>query len=267
LGTYRRGKIYKKTDFCNFMVAKRALVVVSLLGALLYGGSSYVQERTSQKSSIIRATGEVHSSGSGKSLEQIVVMDPIVISVSRRQPRVLDVEHMDIHEYREQVRKEKRLIEHTIQYSERTGKCAFIARKKKRRLQLYCNGKLAEEFVMDLGWNPDDDKLKQGDGTTPEGRYYITRILDKGKSDFYRAFLINYPNAQDRKEFRAARRKGIVKKSDRIGGDIEIHGRGGRGYDWTAGCMAVRDEHMDVLFEYVRMKKIGRKTPVTIVKY
>ena len=41
---------------------------------------------------------------------------------------------------------------------------------------------------------------------------------------------------------------------------IEIHGEGGRAKDWTRGCVAVSNEHMDRLFQRVR---VG--TPVTIV--
>jgi lipoprotein-anchoring transpeptidase ErfK/SrfK len=41
---------------------------------------------------------------------------------------------------------------------------------------------------------------------------------------------------------------------------IEIHGNGGKGADWTAGCIALTDREMDSLFKIV---KVG--TPVTIV--
>ena len=45
-----------------------------------------------------------------------------------------------------------------------------------------------------------------------------------------------------------------------IGGLIEIHGHGGRGTDWTNGCIALSDAEMDRLFAAVF---VG--TPVTIV--
>jgi L,D-peptidoglycan transpeptidase YkuD (ErfK/YbiS/YcfS/YnhG family) len=45
-----------------------------------------------------------------------------------------------------------------------------------------------------------------------------------------------------------------------IGGLIEIHGNGGKGIDWTEGCIALTDSEMDSVFKIV---KVG--TPVTIV--
>ena len=45
-----------------------------------------------------------------------------------------------------------------------------------------------------------------------------------------------------------------------IGGAIEIHGHGGRAIDWTSGCVALKNEHMDRLYAGVA---VG--TPVTIV--
>jgi len=41
---------------------------------------------------------------------------------------------------------------------------------------------------------------------------------------------------------------------------IEIHGNGGKGVDWTEGCVALRDSDMNIVYRYV---KVG--TPVTIV--
>jgi hypothetical protein len=43
---------------------------------------------------------------------------------------------------------------------------------------------------------------------------------------------------------------------------IEIHGHGGRGTDWTQGCVALSNSDMDDLVRYV-----GVGTPVTIVGY
>ena len=45
-----------------------------------------------------------------------------------------------------------------------------------------------------------------------------------------------------------------------IGGLIEIHGEGGRGRDWTRGCVALANPDIDDLFRHV---EVG--TPVTIV--
>jgi murein L,D-transpeptidase YafK len=81
-----------------------------------------------------------------------------------------------------------------------------------------------------------------------------------GSSLYHKALLLDYPNADDRAEFALARRRGEMPMSAGIGGFIEIHGEGGRGRDWTRGCVALTNADMDELFARV---PIG--TPVTIV--
>jgi hypothetical protein len=98
---------------------------------------------------------------------------------------------------------------------------------------------------------------------TPEGfarRYRVTARMDHLASTFYKALLIDYPNAEDRTEFSGARRRGEIPPSARVGGLIEIHGGGGRQRDWTDGCVAVTNREIQELFGRV---SVG--TPVTIV--
>jgi hypothetical protein len=54
--------------------------------------------------------------------------------------------------------------------------------------------------------------------------------------------------------------KGTLPSSAKIGGLIEIHGNGGKGIDWTEGCIALTDKEMDLVYKIL---KVG--TPVTIV--
>jgi murein L,D-transpeptidase YafK len=71
---------------------------------------------------------------------------------------------------------------------------------------------------------------------------------------------LNYPNYEDTAKFKEMVAKGILPKNAKIGGMIEIHGNGGKGVDWTEGCIAVTDDDMDDIF---KIAKVG--TPVTIV--
>ena len=103
-------------------------------------------------------------------------------------------------------------------------------------------------------------KRRQGDRATPEGRYRIVKKKDRGQSVYHRALLLDYPNAEDRKRFAAAKKRGEIPRASVIGGLIEIHGEGGRGWDWTKGCVALRNDHIDDLFPRV---PVG--TPVTII--
>ena len=121
-------------------------------------------------------------------------------------------------------------------------------------------GAPVKTYSVELGFNWIADKLQAGDGSTPEGRYRVVARMDHLASGFYKALRIDYPNAEDRAEFSRARRGGDLPPSARIGGLIEIHGGGGRRYDWTDGCVALTNPEIDDLFGRV---SVG--TPVTIV--
>jgi lipoprotein-anchoring transpeptidase ErfK/SrfK len=60
--------------------------------------------------------------------------------------------------------------------------------------------------------------------------------------------------------FKADISKGTLPVSSKIGGGIEIHGGGGKGVDWTEGCIALTNSEIEIIFN---LAKVG--TPVTIV--
>jgi murein L,D-transpeptidase YafK len=129
-----------------------------------------------------------------------------------------------------------------------------------RACRVYKGGRLAASYPVELSTNWVGDKRHRGDKATPEGRYKVTRKRGPGSTKYYKALEIDYPNAEDSARFRAAKRRGELPPGTAIGGLIEIHGTGGRGGDWTEGCVALRNEHMDKVFA---IAQVG--TPVLIV--
>jgi murein L,D-transpeptidase YafK len=130
--------------------------------------------------------------------------------------------------------------------------------KSESRLYLLKDSEIITSFRVRFGSNPKGHKQQQGDGRTPEGRY----ILDYKNinSAFYKSIHISYPNAQDRK---SAWQRGVDP-----GGDIMIHGQAnGWGwfgpvmqyFNWTDGCIALRDRDMETVWKAVR---VG--TPIVI---
>jgi lipoprotein-anchoring transpeptidase ErfK/SrfK len=152
------------------------------------------------------------------------------------------------------------LAKDTISDSARTRSSAIVVDKFGRKLYLYDSGKLRLTFDVELGSGALARKLHQGDGATPEGRYRVREVRGPASTRYYRALLLDYPNEVDWKRFREAKRRGEIPERARIGGLIEIHGQGGKGRDWTEGCVALTDPEMDRLVKWVR---VG--TPVTIV--
>lgn len=151
-------------------------------------------------------------------------------------------------------------VNETIEWSREEREPAIVVYKELHLLQLYVNGRLAESYTVDLGSNVLERKVAAGDQATPEGRYRIVRRLDDGESRYYKALLLDYPNEADRERLEEHRESGAVSASARSGGLIEIHGEGGRGTNWTDGCVALANDDMDELFRRVKVD-----TPVTIV--
>jgi hypothetical protein len=147
-----------------------------------------------------------------------------------------------------------------IAWSRREGRPAVLVEKEAHRVTLYLRGEAIKVYRADMGFNWVADKLHAGDGATPEGRYRIVARKARGATIYYKALLLDYPNQDDRREFTRARRNGELPPSAAIGGLIEIHGEGGRGRDWTRGCVALANPDIDDLFARV---EIG--TPVTII--
>lgn len=147
-----------------------------------------------------------------------------------------------------------------IAESRETQDYSIIVDKYSKKVFVYLNGTKKYEYSVELGKNWVGDKRVRGDKATPEGKYRIAKKLNGNKTKYYKALLLNYPNDEDTASFRAEMAKGTLPRSAKIGDMIEIHGNGGKGVDWTEGCIALTDREMDSIF---KIAKVG--TPVTIV--
>lgn len=151
-------------------------------------------------------------------------------------------------------------VKETINWSAKNRDYAIVVDKLAHTCTLYKNGSPQKVFPVEMGINWIGDKVQRGDKTTPEGKYHITKKLEKGQTIYYKALLINYPNAEDKERFSRDIKNGNLSPKAHIGNLIEIHGGGGKGIHWTDGCVALLNSEMDFLYRYV---KVG--TPVTIV--
>lgn len=153
--------------------------------------------------------------------------------------------------------------------------------KSKRILLLKLGPKIKKQYPVALGRGGSGDKHRLGDHKTPLGTYRIVRFNEN--SPFYYFMQLNYPNIKDafyglknrllsRWEFNriidALNYHEIPPQDTLLGGRIGIHGLGEvtaeklhihRNFDWTQGCIALTNENIEDLRNYV---DIG--TPVTI---
>lgn len=138
--------------------------------------------------------------------------------------------------------------------------------KAARKLELYGDNKLIAVFKIALGKDPQGEKQQEGDNKTPEGTYYVCTRNEKSK---FTLFLgLSYPNIEDANR---GLDKGIIDKeiyntiksaqgkeirppwNTPVGGEVGIHG-GGIENDWTAGCIALSDEDIKILWDYTPLK-------------
>lgn len=123
----------------------------------------------------------------------------------------------------------------------------IVVNKGQRKLYLVSGKEVIRSYQIDLGFQPGGHKQFEGDGKTPEGLYYIDRF--NPNSLYHLSVGISYPNPQDRAQASSA--------GKRPGGDIMIHGLGPSGRalnraDWTAGCIAVKDEEIEEIYAMLR---------------
>jgi L,D-peptidoglycan transpeptidase YkuD (ErfK/YbiS/YcfS/YnhG family) len=173
---------------------------------------------------------------------------------------VYDNETTNLKNYLESHYKWKKWTDATIADSRKNSSCSIIIDKFSRKCYIYLNGERKYEFDAELGRNWIGDKRKSGDKATPEGIYKIITKFKGKDTEYYKALLIDYPNLEDKQRFKTEVSNGTLPKWAKIGSGIEIHGGGGKGVDWTEGCIALKDSEMDLVYN---LTKIG--TPVTIV--
>ncbi|MGC1391302.1 MAG: L,D-transpeptidase family protein [Bacteroidales bacterium] len=154
----------------------------------------------------------------------------------------------------------KKWVDKALNESKKNRDYSIIIDKFSRKCLIYLEGVRKYEFEAELGRNWVGDKRVRGDFATPEGMYKIAQKFDSRKTKYYKALLLDYPNEEDKEKFKSEIEHGSLPATAKIGGMIEIHGNGGKGIDWTEGCIALTDQEIDVVFKIV---KVG--TPVTIV--
>lgn len=138
-----------------------------------------------------------------------------------------------------------------------------VIRKKERKLEVFYSLELTKSYKIALGCTPWGAKEIEGDGKTPEGIFYV--FAKNPESKFTVSLGISYPGLDDAKRgicdklvsreeydeiLKANAEKRMPPQKTRLGGEIYIHG-GGTESDWTDGCIALKNEEMQELFDAI----------------
>ncbi|MCF8366170.1 MAG: L,D-transpeptidase [Bacteroidales bacterium] len=147
-----------------------------------------------------------------------------------------------------------------LNYSTQHHDYALVVSKFQKKCFLYYAGKEEASYDIELGKNWIGDKRHKGDKSTPEGLYHIVEKKSGKQTKYHKALLINFPNTDDKIRFAAEKKNGTIPKNLDIGGLIELHGEGGKGTNWTDGCIAFSNEDIDQLYV-----KVNKGTPIFII--
>ncbi|MEA4999412.1 MAG: L,D-transpeptidase family protein [Candidatus Limiplasma sp.] len=135
-----------------------------------------------------------------------------------------------------------------------------VIEKSLRQLTLWDGEQALLRTRVALGRNPVGGKQREGDLRTPEGLYQICLAKEQGK--YGKSLGLNYPNAEDaHRGFQSGQIDQTTLQAvvdavaagrrppwgTPLGGEVYLHA-GDVQADWTAGCIALAQEDMDVLF-------------------
>lgn len=148
----------------------------------------------------------------------------------------------------------------------------IVVDKTQRTLALVTNGKTVASFPVLVGKNP-GHKEREGDMRTPEGCYFVLRLLPDEEAvgeGYYKGLHLSYPDVSDaarglangatdealyQQVVRAYREGNIPPQESALGGYVAIHA--GLAEDekfvrGTLGCVVMRNRDMDQVYAFAR---------------
>ncbi len=147
-----------------------------------------------------------------------------------------------------------------------TGPVRIVIDKSDFELRVYDSKGLLAAYPVVFGLKPLEDKFMQGDRKTPEGSFKIA--YNKEHQLWRKMLMLDYPTTESLIKYKLRKKDGLIPANASIGNGIGIHGveTGNdyfidRYYNWTNGCISLKNTHIDDLARYA---KAG--TPVTIQK-
>ena len=144
------------------------------------------------------------------------------------------------------------------------NKVSLLIEKSDYRLTLLYEDEKIKSYPVVFGPDPIDDKLRQGDGCTPEGEF---KIRDRYPHNFWSKFLwIDYPTDDSWNKHKEAKSQKKIPQNSGIGGEIGIHGVP-EGMDflidskenWTLGCISLKNKDINEIYS---ITKIGTKVMI-----
>lgn len=118
---------------------------------------------------------------------------------------------------------------------------------------------VVKEYPVVLGYNPEGDKMQEGDYKTPEGTFGVRSKY--GHKNWKYFIWIDYPNEESWSKFKKRKADGTIDKSAKIGGEVGIHGTPegmdnmiAEGTNWTYGCISLTRKDVAEIYPFIHEK-------------
>lgn len=118
---------------------------------------------------------------------------------------------------------------------------------------------VVKEFPVVLGYNPEGDKMQEGDYKTPEGTFGVKSKY--GHKNWKYFIWIDYPNEESWSKFKKRKAEGTIDDSAKIGGEVGIHGTPegmddmiAKGTNWTYGCISLTRKDVAEIYPFFHEK-------------
>jgi murein L,D-transpeptidase YafK len=138
--------------------------------------------------------------------------------------------------------------------------------KSKKMFSVFYKEELLITYPCVLGFEPKGDKMQEGDGKTPEGKFGIRAMYPHKSWSFF--IWIDYPTEDSWRRFNKRKANEEIGKAAKIGGEIGIHGVPSGSDElidlksnWTLGCISLKTKDITDLYN-----SISKETKIIIVK-
>lgn len=134
---------------------------------------------------------------------------------------------------------------------------ALLVDKSAYLMAVISAGKIVKTYPVVFGFGAGPDKLREGDGATPEGVFKIQRKYPH--PDWGHFLWLDYPTADSWRKHKAAKAAGKLESKAGIGSEIGIHGVPldqnswiDQRKNWTAGCISLKNTDMKELYPWIK---------------
>jgi murein L,D-transpeptidase YafK len=137
-------------------------------------------------------------------------------------------------------------------------KIALLIDKSDYLLAVLQDNQVIKIYPVVFGFGAGPDKLREGDGATPEGVFSIKQKYPHPDWNYF--LWLNYPTRDSWRKHESAKSQGKIPAKAGIGSEVGIHGvplEQNRWIDqrknWTAGCISLKNNDIKEIYPWIQV--------------